>query len=835
MISRRDLVAGLLATAAGTAGSAGAARHEAGQDAEVTLVKDGAARSVILIPDDAPAPVRYGAAQLQHFLAAMSGAKIPIRTPGATAGYAAAIQLQSDSSLGSEEFAIHATGNDRGGAVVIRGGGDRGVLYGCFYLLDEMLGCRWFTQTASLIPRRSSIGVPVGDVRQKPAFEYREPYAAECFVKEWTVRNRLNGSHYPLDASVGGRVEYGPYFVHTFSVIIPPEKYFASHPEYFSMVNGKRMNGYAQLCLTNPDVLRITIDTVKDWIRKNPQATIFSVSQNDTYYFCQCPLCKAIDDAEGAPSGSLLRFVNAVAAAIGKEYPHVLIDTLAYQWSEDPPRITRPLPNVRIRLAPIGACVAHAFDGCPANSHVYANLQAWSAITGQLYMWHYSTNFAAYLQPLPNLNEIGADLPLMKKHGVVGVFYEGDYARGGGGFDQELNSYLMARLMWDPTRAPGPIIREYLRGVYGAGAKGVQRWLTRLHQPSVEHGVDAHIYDGSGAAYLAPATLLAGDADLVGAAAAARPGEHREAVERARLGIQYTRLVQKQPAYAVTGEEYAPEIGPDYQSLESAVTQKIHRYGITQIREGQEVSHFFNWLAGRRVSYPLNTLQDARLRVDVVPALGCRLLSLIDKRFTRNLLQPARLGDDGYPASGGYEESLSAGYHGPGWNAAFVVASAGSDHLSAHAVVGALHVQRSLRLSATSLVLTTTVENRSESPQTVTLRTRPQFAAAPGAVWEVDYKEANGASLKLPRTVGNGKPRDTITLPNTPSTIPDGAWSVNLGDSVVAIQFDLKQVAEAVYDRDTAQGRVNLELVSVPWQLEPGDRATFTQTWTVSS
>ena len=105
---------------------------------------------------------------------------------------------------------------------------------------------------------------------------------------------------------------------------------------------------------------------------------------------------------------------------------------------------------MRIRLAPIGACVAHPLDGCEANKTPLANLLAWAKITDQLYIWHYSTNFAHFLQPLPDLDEIAGTIPLFKKQGVVGIFYEGDMVGGGGGEMSELKAYLMAKLMWDP-------------------------------------------------------------------------------------------------------------------------------------------------------------------------------------------------------------------------------------------------------------------------------------------------------------------------------------------------------------------------------------------------
>ena len=47
--------------------------------------------------------------------------------------------------------------------------------------------------------------------------------------------------------------------------------------------------------------------------------------------------------------GPLLRAVNAIAAAVEPEFPHVAIDTLAYQYTRAAPRVTVPRPNVIVR------------------------------------------------------------------------------------------------------------------------------------------------------------------------------------------------------------------------------------------------------------------------------------------------------------------------------------------------------------------------------------------------------------------------------------------------------------------------------------------------------
>ena len=75
---------------------------------------------------------------------------------------------------------------------------------------------------------------------------------------------------------------------HTFNFLLPPKTYFAEHPEYYAMRDGKRELhekkarwGYTQPCLTNPDVLRIVTSKVLEEIRKKPEREFYPVTQND--------------------------------------------------------------------------------------------------------------------------------------------------------------------------------------------------------------------------------------------------------------------------------------------------------------------------------------------------------------------------------------------------------------------------------------------------------------------------------------------------------------------------------------------------------------------------
>jgi len=93
------------------------------------------------------------------------------------------------------------------------------------------------------------------------------------------------------------------------------------------------VSGYVQRCLSNPDLMKLAIDRVRQWLKEHPEATIIDISQNDTGNWCQCPQCKALDDAEGSPSASILKFVNTIAEALEGDYPQIRFETLAYQYS----------------------------------------------------------------------------------------------------------------------------------------------------------------------------------------------------------------------------------------------------------------------------------------------------------------------------------------------------------------------------------------------------------------------------------------------------------------------------------------------------------------------
>jgi hypothetical protein len=195
---------------------------------------------------------------------------------------------------------------------------------------------------------------------------------------------------------------------------VPPDKYFEAHPEWYSMIDGKRTHKNAQLCLSNNELRNFVVERVKQWIKESPGVSIISVSQNDWHGNCQCPECKKIDEREGSPSGSLLEFVNFIAEKIELEFPNVAIDTLAYQYTRKPPKTVKPRKNVIVRLCSIECNFREPLTH-ESNAKFADDILGWSKICNRLYIWDYTTDFAHYVQPHPNWFALGENLNFPSK------------------------------------------------------------------------------------------------------------------------------------------------------------------------------------------------------------------------------------------------------------------------------------------------------------------------------------------------------------------------------------------------------------------------------------
>ena len=299
--------------------------------------------------------------------------------------------------------------------------------------------------------------------------------------------------------------------------------------------------------MTDETVYQTVLKNVRAVLAQYPTAKILSVSQNDTHSYCKCENCEAITKEEGSPSGTLLRFVNRIANDIAADYPDVTIDTLAYQYTQTPPKITKPAPNVCIRLSTIRCHFNHPItkSGCSDCAAFRKAIEDWSAICENIYIWDYTTNYSYYMAPFPNLHVLRANMQFFAEHNVKGVYEQGNGSGPSGEFG-ELRAYLITRLMRDPYMSDEEYyayMDEFLAAYYGAGWQNVRKYIDELSKIAQDSSHGMGIYSHPFTIFTREEfAALEDQFNEWWDAAEAAAGNRLKAVQRSRWQVRYLSL-----------------------------------------------------------------------------------------------------------------------------------------------------------------------------------------------------------------------------------------------------------------------------------------------------
>lgn len=445
------------------------------------LFKDGYSDYTIVLSAEASKSEKTAAIELQKYVKEISGVKLNIIEGAVLFGK----KIYVGYNRGASDFrdVKRYDDDDEGFSyrkvdhnLIIYGGRNRGTMYGVFSFLENELGVRWYTPKCTIVPSRKKFKLKRVEHRESPAMKvrftnYNETTAGGTRI-EWSAHNKENMKFVGQENAYGDL--YGFNRSHTMGIFVPASKYFDKHPEYFAFKGGKRIpNG--QLCLSNPDVLQICIREMKTDIETRPTAFFHGLSQIDSYDFCECDKCKAIEEQYGGHSGLIIWFVNQVADSIKDDYPEALINTYAYQYSVTPPKGIKPRDNVVVILCTTGCCFAHPFSAkCNVypywNNILMDNLDGWSKICKNLFIWEYIVNFKHPIAPYPNFHVLGPNVQTLAKYNVIGMFAGARFEASGGSFS-ELRNWMSLKLMWNPKLDTDSLAKDFIYGYYGMAAK----------------------------------------------------------------------------------------------------------------------------------------------------------------------------------------------------------------------------------------------------------------------------------------------------------------------------------------------------------------------------
>ena len=399
--------------------------------------------------------------------------------------------------------------------LILTGKGERGVLYSVYTFLERYVGCRWYApgEEGELIPELRNLELKDIEHWESPDFPYRgmmthrdKPEEIVQWI-DWMAKQKMN--YFMIWLSMWDKVKDGimdevrkrgmqlDVGHHSFFYWLPPRVYFAEHPEYFCLKDGKRQFSpegeseaqFYQPCTTNPDVARIMSENIKDFIRNNPEVQIIGLWPNDIPQWCECDKCVAFDtqgeDQELLHKPIITRryisFCNTVAEAVAEEFPDKRLSVIAYHTAVIPAEDMIPAPNIDICFAPYDECYAHSLGekSCKRNRFFAENVEKWIKQGNRVYLYGYYLKGTWGQLPFPIISRILEDMRYYKSVGMIGANTQAELITWP---THGLIYYAYANGLWNSERDLDELLDDYCDGFYGESGPVMKRYFLRLEE-----------------------------------------------------------------------------------------------------------------------------------------------------------------------------------------------------------------------------------------------------------------------------------------------------------------------------------------------------------------
>lgn len=607
----------------------------------------------IIVDDDAIPSERYAADEFRSLLKQAVSVDLPITSavefpdnavsigPGA-----ASMTGFNPSDYGEEDVYLKITPNK----ILIAGGRPRGTLYAVYEFMERELGVRFLTCDHTYFPSNPTETIPCEEYTYRPPFSYRWSYYKENADRpDFAARLRVNTV--PEDEKYGG-ITHQKLISHSLCDYLPVKKYGKDHPEYFAMVDGERKvvvdYDEPEVCAANPEVADVVAENVIRDLDAHPDWGNVSVSQNDNDAYCRCPKCEAINQREGTPMGSHLRFVNAVAERVEKKYPNVKVGTLAYWYTRKPPKTIVPRPNVQIQLCSIECCTLHAIDdpACEKNRAFCLDMENWSKICQNIWVWNYNTDFMYYDLPFPNLYSIGPNLRFFLRNNTKGLFMQSN-AYSNNGELCDLRNYLLSRCLWNPSLDDRDVIQEFCRLHYGKAAGAILEYIDRLFERTEREGWHPGCFPRPFEVGLTPEFSKELYFIFQKALTMAETPEERTRVEKASL-CSYRALIESSGQIRYEKDRLWMFWTSPWDLVINRYEPLTKKYNVEKAAEHMNVDVFLRQL--RRLQdegIPAVRLENDYWRLTAVPEQNGALMEMTYKPVGRNLVYDPNLGGMG--------------------------------------------------------------------------------------------------------------------------------------------------------------------------------------------
>lgn len=741
--------------------------------------------------------------------------------------------LKPASDLGRDALLLKTFVHDGVPGLLIAGGADSGVLYAVYEFFEQRFGVRWLAPEVTHVPPAPK-SIAAIDYTYTPPFFHRE-----MGVHGEKDLYRLNS---PFRFGLGG---------HSLYSLLPPEEYFAAHPEYYSEINGKRIaaigidwrnielagehpGDFGQLCMSNPEVAKAIAAEIDEMAQKRPEANAWAVCQMDWGNNCQCAACKALDEQEGTPMGSLLTGVNRVAELVERSHPDFFVETYAYAYTRKPPKTIKPRRNVIVQLCDIECDFARPLTDpeSPVNRAFVRDYKDWAALTRNILLYDYPINYWRFQLPHPILPVFGPNMAFYADQKAMGVFQLSMNPDNNSlGY---LTLYMLGKLLWNPHADAEAVKNEFIELYYGPAAPQIKEFIALSERTLKESGIELSLYDTGG--WITHAYLAASEDLFQRAFAASDSNEIRRRVDMAYLQVQFAALASR-PELSFTDNSVILKRPPSISAEE--YVKRLERFGIPEMGENQPrervLTYYGGTLAARDLTCELVAIENEAYLLWVVPALKGSAIRFQDKRTKQELLRAHK--DYGvFP--GAWQDWVDRDTRA---ETAAAEEYRLIEHDNSHLVIEAatesgLVVRRTMQLSAGTgpLEVELSLGNPTNAPRPAKVKFHPEFyCPVPNAVPEIWLAKTTGWTHLNAQDMDKGSVGHGFLF-------PEGAkrWAFHLSQENLTLvnEFDPAAIEQLLYYYSTnrATQQINLELLPPrTLLLAPGEtRAIKAAYWT---
>ncbi len=417
--------------------------------------------------------VTYAATQLQAYIQSTCGVTLKIVNTPVASG-TKRILLDETIITDSDNFKYYS---DAAG-LVIAGSAKRGMVYAVYNFLEECLNWRFFSSDCETCKDTKVIDLKNINVNFVHKYEIRDIYWTEYFDNDISLKRYQNGTG-KRRGILGGTEDFHPNGIHTFAQL-------AGQSET------------KQPCLNDEIIYQKMFNSAKEWLRSSG-SKIIHVSQNDNERYCTCTACAEDIRYYGSPAGSIIKLVNRLdkdLKAVGLS--DVKIITFAYRYSFPCPVNITCNDDVAIEICTINNCYNHAFNdsSCSVNADCMKQINAWSKICDEFYIWDYTVNFKYYLSPFANFDVLLDNIKYLSTIGAKGIIEQGNFQTPSAEFG-DLRCYLMAKVLDNPQMTKKEYyahMDEFLEAYYGPGWKNIRKFIDFITEMSNKKNSCFNIY-----------------------------------------------------------------------------------------------------------------------------------------------------------------------------------------------------------------------------------------------------------------------------------------------------------------------------------------------------